>query len=157
MTMRLSTMSLAGTARTEVAVGTSRLASMLTTTRAAGPRSFCTSSPVSGESERDGAVATAAYGAVAGCAVATGRVALIAAIAALTVGSAGTTGDLRRCADSPAAEPSVAGVGSAAATGGSAGAFAGIWTAGAGPAAGADAPFTGAGLPFASADFSPGR
>lgn len=44
MTMRLSTISLAGTARTDVAVGTVRLASMLETTRAAGPRSFWTSS-----------------------------------------------------------------------------------------------------------------
>ncbi len=42
MTIRLSTISLAGTARTEVAVGTSRLASMLVTTRAAGPRSRST-------------------------------------------------------------------------------------------------------------------
>src|SRR6478736_6665568 len=39
MTVRLSMSSLAGTARTEVAVGTSRLASMLSTTRAAGPLS----------------------------------------------------------------------------------------------------------------------
>ncbi len=53
MTMRLSTMSLAGTARTEVAVGTSSEASMLVTTRAAGPRSFCTSSVTSGSSLED--------------------------------------------------------------------------------------------------------
>ena len=38
MMCRLSMRSLAGSARTEVAVGTSRLASMLTTTRADGPR-----------------------------------------------------------------------------------------------------------------------
>ena len=37
MTMRLSISSLAGTARTLVAVGTARLASMLVTTRAAAP------------------------------------------------------------------------------------------------------------------------
>ena len=47
MTMRLSTISLAGTARTEVAVGTSSEASMLVTTRAAGPRSFWMSSVAS--------------------------------------------------------------------------------------------------------------
>src|SRR5919106_5667049 len=40
MTMRLSISSLAGTARTLVAVGTWRLVSMLVTTRAAAPRSF---------------------------------------------------------------------------------------------------------------------
>ena len=44
MTMRLSMSSLAGTARTLVAVGTSRLASMLVTTRAAGPLSGVTPS-----------------------------------------------------------------------------------------------------------------
>ncbi len=38
MTMRLSMSSLAGIDRTEVAVGTARLASMFATTRAAGPR-----------------------------------------------------------------------------------------------------------------------
>ena len=42
MTTRLSMSSLAGTARTLVAVGTCRLASMLVTTRAAGPRSGTT-------------------------------------------------------------------------------------------------------------------
>ena len=40
MTTRLSTSSLAGIARTDVAVGTASEASMLVTTRAAGPRSF---------------------------------------------------------------------------------------------------------------------
>ena len=39
MTIRLSTSSLAGTARTLVAVGTARLAVMLLTVRAAAPRS----------------------------------------------------------------------------------------------------------------------
>ena len=42
MTTRLSMMSFAGMVRTEVAVGTSRLASMFSTTRAAGPRSRAT-------------------------------------------------------------------------------------------------------------------
>src|SRR4051794_13860647 len=41
-TMRLSTSSLAGTDRTEVAVGTDRLASMFVTTRAEGPRRVVT-------------------------------------------------------------------------------------------------------------------
>src|SRR5712691_495505 len=39
ITIRLSTSSLAGTARTDVAVGTARLASMLATVREAAPRS----------------------------------------------------------------------------------------------------------------------
>src|SRR3954454_13606751 len=45
MTMRLSMSSFAGTARTLVAVGTSSEASMLVTTRAAGPRSGVTDEP----------------------------------------------------------------------------------------------------------------
>ena len=43
--MRLSMSSLAGTARTLVAVGTVRLVSMLATTRAAAPRSGCAGGP----------------------------------------------------------------------------------------------------------------
>ena len=39
ITIRLSTRSLAGTVRTDVAVGTVRLSSMFVTTRAAAPRS----------------------------------------------------------------------------------------------------------------------
>ena len=58
MTMRLSTISLAGMARTEVAVGTSREASMLVTTRAAGPRSFWTSSAASASSAAEVRCAT---------------------------------------------------------------------------------------------------
>ena len=49
-------------ARTEVAVGTSSEASMLVTTRAAGPRSFCTSSADSASSAAEGRCATWAYG-----------------------------------------------------------------------------------------------
>src|SRR4051794_14082453 len=45
MTMRLSMSSLAGTARTLVAVGTSSEASMFVTTRAAGPRNGVTCDP----------------------------------------------------------------------------------------------------------------
>ena len=46
MTMRLSIRSLAGTARTLVAVGTARLASMLVTVRAATPRRRTSSAPL---------------------------------------------------------------------------------------------------------------
>src|SRR4051812_7123218 len=42
---RLTSRSFAGTVRTDVAVGTSRLASMLSTTRAGAPRSGCGCSP----------------------------------------------------------------------------------------------------------------
>src|SRR6476661_5420593 len=48
MTARLSMRSLAGTARTLVAVGTARLLSMFVTTRAAGPRSGTVSSSLVG-------------------------------------------------------------------------------------------------------------
>src|ERR1700733_13270280 len=48
MTILLSTSSLAGTARTLVAVGTPRLAVMLVTVRAAAPRSLLTSVPSGG-------------------------------------------------------------------------------------------------------------
>src|SRR4051812_30127862 len=48
ITMRLSISSLAGTARTLVAVGTVRLVSMLATTRAAAPRSGCECAPAAG-------------------------------------------------------------------------------------------------------------
>jgi hypothetical protein len=48
ITTRLSTSSFAGTARTEVAVGTVRLVSMFSTTRAAGPRSRSVSPSFSG-------------------------------------------------------------------------------------------------------------
>ena len=47
MTMRLSTISFAGTARTDVAVGISRLASMFVTTRAEVPLSFSITSSAS--------------------------------------------------------------------------------------------------------------
>src|SRR5580704_12629350 len=48
MTIRLSASSLAGIARTLVAVGTARLAVMLVTVRAAAPRSLLTSVPSGG-------------------------------------------------------------------------------------------------------------
>src|SRR6185312_3256851 len=50
ITMRLSINSLAGTARTLVAVGTVRLVSMFATTRAAAPRSGCDCGPAAGPS-----------------------------------------------------------------------------------------------------------
>src|ERR1700756_1101084 len=61
MTVRLSIMSLAGTARMLVAVGTSRDADMFLTTAAAAPRSACNSSP----STVGGGAAFGAAGAVA--------------------------------------------------------------------------------------------
>ena len=48
MTIRLSIITFAGTARTDVATGTSRLVSMFCTVRAATPRSLTVSSWVSG-------------------------------------------------------------------------------------------------------------
>src|ERR1700757_2450102 len=61
MTIRLSIISLAGTARTLVAVGTSSDADMFLTTAAAAPRSTCSSSPSAGAT----AAAFGAAGAVA--------------------------------------------------------------------------------------------
>src|SRR6202008_582207 len=60
MTIRLSISSLAGMARTLVAVGTSSDADMFLTTAAAAPRSTCNSSPAPG-----GGVAALTGGAVA--------------------------------------------------------------------------------------------
>ncbi len=53
MTILLSTSSLAGIARTLVAVGTARLAVMLLTVRAAAPRSLLTSVPSGGGGGED--------------------------------------------------------------------------------------------------------
>src|ERR1700758_4663146 len=61
MTIRLSIISLAGMARTLVAVGTSRDADMFLTPAAAAPRSTCNSSPSAGAT----AAAFGAAGAVA--------------------------------------------------------------------------------------------
>src|SRR6185437_12525181 len=66
MTMRLSISSLAGTARTLVAVGTWRLASMLVTTRADAPRNGRTS--VSSLALAAGLAAGLVAGCAAGCA-----------------------------------------------------------------------------------------
>jgi len=86
MTIRLSTSIFAGIDRTEVAVGTVRLASMFVTTRAAGPRSRCTSSTASVRARRESPGPGCAYGAVAGRAVAIGWVRVVS-----TVGSAGVS------------------------------------------------------------------
>src|SRR6478609_6779707 len=64
ITSRLTSSSLAGTSRKLVAVGTSRLASMLVTIRAAAPRSGWLSGSVGGA----GFVATAAFASVAAAA-----------------------------------------------------------------------------------------
>src|ERR1700684_248512 len=63
MTILLSTSSLAGTARTLVAVGTPRLAVMLVTVRAAAPRSLLTSVPSGGLGGESGAGLGGAGGA----------------------------------------------------------------------------------------------
>jgi hypothetical protein len=70
MTILLSTSSLAGIARTLVAVGTARLAVMLLTVRAAAPRSLLTSVPwggFGGEGRTDGGAAGAACRAGGAC------------------------------------------------------------------------------------------
>lgn len=77
ITMRLSTISFAGTARTDVAVGISRLASMLLTTRAEVPLSF---SMTSSGNEAGAGFAAGSVGALAG---ATGA----ATVAALALGA----------------------------------------------------------------------
>src|SRR5260370_25625070 len=81
MTILLSTSSLAGTARTLVAVGTARLAVMLVTVRAAAPRSLLTSVPGLG-----GGGAAAAGGAGTGA----GGAGTGAGGAGLGAGGAGT-------------------------------------------------------------------
>ncbi len=89
MTMRLSISSFAGTLRTDVAVGTWRLASMLVTTRADGPRSevTCASDGTAGR------VCTFT-GAAAGAAGGAGGAAAAAAAAGVTgaVGGGPRTG-----------------------------------------------------------------
>ncbi len=65
MTMRLSNSSFTGTARTDVAVGSSREASMFFATAAAGPRSTTCSGP-----EGASAAGSAFFAAAAGLAAA---------------------------------------------------------------------------------------
>ena len=69
ITVRLSMRSLAGTALTLVAVGTERLASMLSTTRAATPRSGTSSTSSRATA---GAAGLSTWGAATGCAGAAG-------------------------------------------------------------------------------------
>src|SRR6478609_670440 len=66
MTILLSTSSLAGIARTLVAVGTARLAVMLVTVRAAAPRSLLTSVPARGGGAAGGACCAGGAGAAGG-------------------------------------------------------------------------------------------
>ena len=77
--MRLSTSSFAGTARTLVAVGTSRLASMLAAVRAAAPRSRTSSAPAGNFVSCLGWAAGAALALGAGVGGAAGGVAGVAA------------------------------------------------------------------------------
>src|SRR3954451_6417979 len=88
ITMRLSTSSLAGTARTLVAVGTSSEASMFCTIRAATPRSVVTLAPAGAVPLVDG-LATAAVVFTAGFGSGLGA----SAGAAGTVGFTGATVD----------------------------------------------------------------
>src|SRR6478672_6868969 len=98
MTTRLSMRSLAGTARTLVAVGTARLLSMFVTTRAAGPRSGTVSSslvgPVgltAGASRGVGLAGSAALGS-AGASAGAAWAALAGAGVAGTAAGAGVAG-----------------------------------------------------------------
>src|SRR6478752_350016 len=97
MTTRLSMSSLAGTARTLVAVGTARLLSMLVTTRAAGPRSGTVSSslvgPVgltAGASRGVGLAGSAALGSAGASGGAAGAAWAAAGAALAGAGVAGT-------------------------------------------------------------------
>ena len=82
---RLTSSSFAGTERTEVAVGTPRLASMFATMRAAAPRSGCGASP----SSTTGAAAVGRLGALgAGAVGAAGGVGAAGAGAVGVVGAA---------------------------------------------------------------------
>src|SRR5580693_10226082 len=78
MTMRLSMSSLAGTARTEVAVGTERLAAMFWAVRAAAPRSLL-------RSASEGGGATAGW---------LGLLGVLGVLGVLAGGAAGTLGAL---------------------------------------------------------------
>src|SRR4051794_13746479 len=62
-TVRLSMSSFAGMARTLVAVGTARLASMLVTTRAAAPFSLCVGDGADGALGGSGALPVVSFGA----------------------------------------------------------------------------------------------
>src|SRR5215472_11023300 len=66
MTILLSVSSLAGTARTLVAVGTARLAVMLVTVRAAAPRSLLTSVPSGSGGDAAGAGGACGAGGAGG-------------------------------------------------------------------------------------------
>src|SRR3954471_17835400 len=82
MTVRLSARSLAGTARTLVAVGTVRLVSMLATTRAAAPFSGVFAEPAAGATAGVGAAGVAAAGGAAAAGAGGGGAAAAAGAAA---------------------------------------------------------------------------
>src|SRR3954454_10649446 len=90
ITTRLSISSLAGTARTLVAVGTVRLVSMLATTRAAGPRRGALSA--SSDRAGAGAVAAAGWAAAAGCGALTGAGCGVTAVFGASAGWLGAAG-----------------------------------------------------------------
>src|SRR3954466_2267143 len=79
MTVRLSCSNLAGTARTDVAVGTSRLAAMFATTRAAAPLSGVVGVP-SGGGGPAGSVREVGEGCAEGVALRSLTGALVAAV-----------------------------------------------------------------------------
>jgi hypothetical protein len=89
-TMRLSISSFAGTARTEVAVGTSSDTSMFVTTRAAGPLSTVVCDPPpAGVEAAGGAVMAASRGTPLAGETATG-----VGLAAMPLGATGVTGSV---------------------------------------------------------------
>src|SRR5436190_23816421 len=93
-TVRLSTSSLAGIARTLVAVGTARLDSMLATTRAAAPLSGRASDPpgTPGAAGSREAVGAAGAAGVAGAVGTAGAAGVAAGGAGRGAGSAGAAG-----------------------------------------------------------------
>src|SRR6185312_13043239 len=84
MTIRLSIISLAGMARTLVAVGTSSDEDMFFTTAAAAPRSICTSSASAAVGAGAGSGGAVGAGAWAGCPL---PVVVVVAVCASVVGS----------------------------------------------------------------------
>src|SRR5689334_13792119 len=119
MTMRLSIISLAGIARTLVAVGTSNDADMFFTTAAAAPRNTCASSPSAGGFCAAGCAGFALAGATStlaagGCVVAGGASFFAGAVSAFA--GAGLAGSLS-FAGAPAPLPAAAGFGAGAGPG----------------------------------------
>ncbi len=118
MTMRLSMSSFAGTARTVVAVGTSRLDSMLVTTRALAPRMGVVLASLSGPAAL-GAAASRGLGVVD--AVGSDRVGAASFAAGAVAAGAVAAGAAAGAGDGAAGRAAGAGAGAWA------GAFAGAW------------------------------